>query len=1220
MNMNSQKWNKSLENFNHYENFHGCMINVIGHYGFEFFLSDISNNTNLDERKFAGAVFEIVQIMSEKFNFIPHYSLSTYIDSKLRTKSIKNYVPNDRYSFYLSIAPVNYSFPFSYYTQSISTVNFMFHISYNDLYTNYEKLSMPFDDLTWIFLFLTFGLTFATIFGLHFCPRWIRTIIFGKGINNPAYNALGIFFGISQLRLPRESFPRATLVTFIWFCLIIRTCWQSKMFEFMTTDMRKPLPASIEDLVKMNYTVVVEELKLTYYNELLNGREKPKRMFMNRSLFIDLYKQALDGETKSKYAFFSNDLDQRDWKINFGVWLTHRPIYIEPEDTRRVLSISDLEFGFVIFLGFMSLPIIVFICELHALYMPLNNGKLNSVSKPSWLKDTPSTTTTTTSTEKEKPTTRPWQRKTSATDTVKKEDSPGTAALIEKSETPTKITKIGAAIKKETTESPKKEVTAKLQSREIKVPLKVEKTIQPQSILKKPIVEKREEAKKPPIAATAVTNKPPVSKSQSTTPSKSPTPNKTPPSSKSTSKSPSKTPEPYLEEESSEEEEEEEETETETTESDSEEEEEEVDSDFDLSDDEPYRPPSPVNSKQKLVIPALKKVKKSPEPENEKREKSPEFSFRKPELKKVLTKQKSEVRERSPSPEEPKFFKAKLRKVPSSLKAKEFRTREKLPVVELKKVPTKQKIDMDTKKSSEQFPLKPSILRAESKVKIPAPPPPPPPPPPPGLQPPPDFEKKPLTSKKREYIEKLKSRPRRRPDWSEMMKEVESGRKLRHVQCNDRSSPIITCKSMTKVQGQYVFETEKKNTALDKLLTEIQSGVKLRPTKTNDRSKPILDGLRKFRRQMTIEEQILKSESKANFNTENIPSPLPDDIPDDYDDIDKVRDDLQSTKQMLALELRNKEAQERENKRLLARIANLEAELEREQARLSGSAYKSEPVVTNGTNDEVIINNLKKEVEESQKTAKLLEKKYHDVAEELDKAQKEIEEQKRLIAKLQGGDLDSRRQSEAQQKESSPEMELVLSEEEEDESEEKKAERAARRLKREVDMLRAKLTRLKEKENNARNERKALRDAMKKNQQILKDEKKKFKKLQKEVEKMAAMMKAVEEEGSDEEAEEKEEPEEEEEEEEESEQESEESESESDSDTESQSEDENAEDHKKKENLEPRVKRHDGRFSSLKKGNYLLEANVERLKDEIKDHKEKCSALQADLDSVIDLC
>lgn len=89
---------------------------------------------------------------------------------------------------------------------------------------------------------------------------------------------------------------------------------------------------------------------------------------------------------------------------------------------------------------------------------------------------------------------------------------------------------------------------------------------------------------------------------------------------------------------------------------------------------------------------------------------------------------------------------------------------------------------------------------------------------------------------------------------------------------------------------------------------------------------------------------------------------------------------------------------------------------------------------------------------------------------------------------LKGGgvDIGSRRQSEAvQQKENSPEMELVLSEEEEDETEEQKAERAARRLKREVDMLQAKLTKLKDKEINAKSDRKSLRDSMKKNQQLL---------------------------------------------------------------------------------------------------------------------------------------
>lgn len=92
----------------------------------------------------------------------------------------------------------------------------------------------------------------------------------------------------------------------------------------------------------------------------------------------------------------------------------------------------------------------------------------------------------------------------------------------------------------------------------------------------------------------------------------------------------------------------------------------------------------------------------------------------------------------------------------------------------------------------------------------------------------------------------------------------------------------------------------------NQLLQQIQQGVKLKTVRTNDRSKPMLEGLRKFRRQLTIEEQIQKAEE----------APVDVAIQDEMDDIDAVRDDLQSTKQMLALELRNKEAMERDNKRL----------------------------------------------------------------------------------------------------------------------------------------------------------------------------------------------------------------------------------------------------------------------------------------------------------------
>lgn len=114
----------------------------------------------------------------------------------------------------------------------------------------------------------------------------------------------------------------------------------------------------------------------------------------------------------------------------------------------------------------------------------------------------------------------------------------------------------------------------------------------------------------------------------------------------------------------------------------------------------------------------------------------------------------------------------------------------------------------------------------------------------------------------------------------------------------------------------------------------------------------LFTGLRKFRRQMTIEEQIQKSASVADVVAAATE-------PDELDDIDKVRDDLQSTKQMLALELRNKEALERENKRLMARLLNLEVELEKEKSSSKKQVESGEIIRARTEEDEKVFHLLK---------------------------------------------------------------------------------------------------------------------------------------------------------------------------------------------------------------------------------------------------------------------
>lgn len=301
---------------------------------------------------------------------------------------------------------------------------------------------------------------------------------------------------------------------------------------------------------------------------------------------------------------------------------------------------------------------------LYSFQMPLN-GKATPVSKPSWLKDSTAAPTT--------PAARPsWARKTPD---AKKEESP-----------------------KKEPEAPKKEVTSRLQSREIKVPFKVEKTIPTQSILKKPDVTIKQDLKE---------EKTTLPLRETKTPSKSPSKTPTSTSSKSPSITPSKSPSKTPDYDSDDSDESSYETETDTDETESE--------DDDFSEEKTaFKPPSQGALKKPFVSDSKKGSTATTKPE---RSTSPEYTFTKPALKKVITRQKSDAKERSTSPE-PKFLKPNLRKVPSSLKIKEPPPREKLPVVDLKKIPVKPEPEMKLqRKNSEVFPHKPSILRDQSNKK-----------------------------------------------------------------------------------------------------------------------------------------------------------------------------------------------------------------------------------------------------------------------------------------------------------------------------------------------------------------------------------------------------------------------------------------------------------------------------------------------------------------------
>nr|CAD7438639.1 unnamed protein product [Timema bartmani] len=431
-----------------------------------------------------------------------------------------------------------------------------------------------------------------------------------------------------------------------------------------------------------------------------------------------------------------------------------------------------------------------------------------------------------------------------------------------------------------------------------------------------------------------------------------------------------------------------------------------------------------------------------------------------------------------------------------------------------------------------------------------------------------------------------------------------------------------------ELEACFMYESEKPNVH-NQLLKQIQYGVQLKRVQCNDRSRPLLDGLRKFRRQLTIEEQIQKAAETEEAVVEG----------DELDDIDRVRDDLQSTKQMLALELRNKEAVERENKRLLAKILNLEVEIEKEK-NTKKQEDRTPQVLKKEFEEET--KKLQSELQESQHAVEEIENKYHDTVGQLDMTKNDLEEalrknqqlERKLASIAKGGEghiltkqpsakkivqskddktigANKINSTNPEEEEESEYEEVTETETETESSEEDETDQAAlqeRRTARELKLLVTKLKSFKEKETMARKERHVLREQLKKQQQALRDEKKNYKKLQKEVDKMAKLMKDDDENDSesDEEGE------------------SEEDETESDSESE-ESEQEESEGElppdtpsdKKKQNLTERSKMHENCLAALKKGNYLLKANIDKLKDDLFKQREMSLTLQEDLNSVL---
>jgi hypothetical protein len=208
-------WNKNLENYEILQNFFGCIMFTSA---YDFFASLEFYSIPYEVAKMVGRRlnFTVVETdwdfvpLDENFYFTTKFVLTSYGHFILNL--VVDVIMNNEQAF----------------TTSFESMEMTFLITPGDSYTNFEKLYLPFDYETWKFLFIVFICAFLSIFIINRMKRSIQDVIYGRKVRNAGINIVSVFFGNGLENLPDGNFARIILMTFTYFCLVIRCSYQGR--------------------------------------------------------------------------------------------------------------------------------------------------------------------------------------------------------------------------------------------------------------------------------------------------------------------------------------------------------------------------------------------------------------------------------------------------------------------------------------------------------------------------------------------------------------------------------------------------------------------------------------------------------------------------------------------------------------------------------------------------------------------------------------------------------------------------------------------------------------------------------------------------------------------------------------------------------------------------------------------------------------------------------
>jgi len=240
-------------------NFHGCELVVSLKNDSSMFINFIEHENKTLET--SGIMIDIIKEAAKTFNFSIFFNaVGSKFNIKLSDKLLAEYEQIQKfYGSWPSYPDLDFN---SLKTKNISSdyiiyKKYVYLIPPGELYSDAEKLFKPLELEVWIATFVTIVIALLTVQIINRLSRQVQNLVFGRNVSTPSLNIMIAFVGGGQFTLPRGNFARILLMIFILFSLIIRTCHQSKLFEYLQADIIKSEIQSIDELIERNVIIYI---------------------------------------------------------------------------------------------------------------------------------------------------------------------------------------------------------------------------------------------------------------------------------------------------------------------------------------------------------------------------------------------------------------------------------------------------------------------------------------------------------------------------------------------------------------------------------------------------------------------------------------------------------------------------------------------------------------------------------------------------------------------------------------------------------------------------------------------------------------------------------------------------------------------------------------------------------------------------------------------------